>query len=140
MVQHLVIMRQTKNKSGLATICTNYLSTSIYELAFNHKVNSTFAILNRLPRTTNNRQFWSVVNNTNRATNDNTDNTGILNRLQGRPQDLGGEGAKNFFFRFGNLHVAKRHAAHGEAMRIARGVRGHASPRKFFKTMQFGAF
>ena len=53
--------------------------------------------------------------------------------LQGRPQDLGGGGAKNFFFfRFRNLHVAKRHAAHGEAMRIARGVRGHAPPRKFF--------
>ena len=60
---------------------------------------------------------------------------------QGRPQDLGGVGAKIFFFlRFGNLHVAKRHAAHGEAMRIARGVRGHAPPRKFFKTVQFGAF
>ena len=60
--------------------------------------------------------------------------------LQGRPQDLGGGGPRNFFFRFGNLHVAKRHAAHGEAMRIARGVRGHAPPRKFFKTVQFGAF
>ena len=59
---------------------------------------------------------------------------------QGRPQDLGGGGANNFFFRFGNLHVAKRYAAHGEAMRIARGVRGHAPPRKFFKTVQFGAF
>ena len=59
---------------------------------------------------------------------------------QGRPQDLGGGGAKNFFFRFGNLHVAKRHAAHGEAMRIARGVRGHTPPRKFLKTVQFGAF
>ena len=45
------------------------------------------------------------------------------------------EGGVNilFFFRFGNLHVAKRHAAHGEAMRSARGVRGHAPPRKFFK-------
>ena len=49
-------------------------------------------------------------------------------------------GGKKFFFRFGNLHVAKRHTAHGEAMRIARGVRGHAPPRKFFKTVQFGAF
>ena len=49
-------------------------------------------------------------------------------------------GAKKFFFRFGNLHVAMRHAAHGEAMRIARGVRGHAPPRNFFKTVQFGAF
>ena len=50
---------------------------------------------------------------------------------QGRPQDLGGGGAKNFFFRFGEF---------GEAMRIARGVRGHAPPRNFFKTVQFGAF
>ena len=69
---------------------------------------------------------------------------------QGRPQDLGGGGQENYF-RFGNLHVAKRHAAHGEAMRIARGVwefacreargvREHAPPRKFFKTVQFGAF
>ena len=59
---------------------------------------------------------------------------------QGRPQDLGGGGPRNFFFRFGNLHVAKRHAAHGEAMRSARGIRGHAPPRNFFKTVQFGAF
>ena len=51
-----------------------------------------------------------------------------------------GGGQEFFFFRFGNLHVAKRHAAHGEAMRIARGVRGHVPPRKFFKTVQFGAF
>ena len=51
-----------------------------------------------------------------------------------------GRGGPRIFFRFANLHVAKRHAAHGEAMRIARGVRGHAPPRKFFKTMQFGAF
>ena len=33
-----------------------------------------------------------------------------------------GEGQEFFFFRFGNLYVAKRHAAHGEAMRFARGV------------------
>ena len=52
----------------------------------------------------------------------------------------GGGGQEFFFFRFGDLHVAKRHAAHGEAIRIARGVRGHAPPRKFFKTVQFGAF
>ena len=52
-----------------------------------------------------------------------------------------GGGAKNFFFfRFGNLHDAKRHAAHGEPMRFARGVRGHSPPRKFFKMVQFGAF
>ena len=60
-------------------------------------------------------------------------------QLRGVPRIWEG-GAKNFFFRFGNLHVAKRHAAHGEAMRIARGVRGHAPPRKFFKTVQFSAF
>ena len=64
----------------------------------------------------------------------------LVGRHQGRPQDLGGGGPRNFFFRFGNLHVAKRHAVHGEAMRISRGVRGHAPPRKFFKTVQFGAF
>ena len=58
---------------------------------------------------------------------------------QGRPQDLGG-GAKNFFFRFGNLHVAKRHAAHGEAMRIARGFGGMLPRENFVKTVQFGAF
>ena len=51
-----------------------------------------------------------------------------------------GGGQEIFFFRFENLHVAKRHAAHGKAMRIARGVRGHAPPRNFFKTVQFGAF
>ena len=60
---------------------------------------------------------------------------------QGRPQDLAGGGARIFFFRFGNLHVAKRHAVHGQAMRFARGVRGHAPPRIFvFKMVQFGAF
>ena len=59
---------------------------------------------------------------------------------QGRPQDLAGGGAKNFFFRFVKLYVAKRHAAHGFAMRFARGVRGHAPPRKFFKMVQFGTF
>ena len=59
---------------------------------------------------------------------------------QGRPQDLGGGGPRIFFFRFGNLHVAKQHAAHGKAMRMARGVRGHAPPKFFFETVQFGAF
>ena len=42
-----------------------------------------------------------------------------------------GGGQEFVFLRFVNLHVAKRHAAHGEAMRLARGVRGHAPPRKF---------
>ena len=52
--------------------------------------------------------------------------------IQGRSQDLGGGGPRIFFFRFGNLHVAKRHAAHGEAMRIARGGSGACSPEKIF--------
>ena len=60
--------------------------------------------------------------------------------ITGASPGFGRKGPRNFFFRFWNLHVAKRHAAHGEAMRIARGVRGHAPPRKFFKTVQFGAF
>ena len=64
----------------------------------------------------------------------------MLCQYQGRPQDLGGGGQEIFFLRFGNLHVAKRHAAHGKAMRIARGVWGHAPPRNFFKMVQFGAF
>ena len=48
---------------------------------------------------------------------------------QGRTQDLGGGGAKKFFFQIWEF-----------ACRIARGVWGHAPPRKFFKTVQFGAF
>ena len=40
---------------------------------------------------------------------------------------------KMYLEKCGYLHGAKRHA-------FARGVRGHASPRKFFKMMQFGAF
>ena len=52
--------------------------------------------------------------------------------IRGVPRIWEGGGPRIFFVRFGNLHVAKRHAAHGEAMRIARGVRGHAPPRKFF--------
>ena len=36
------------------------------------------------------------------------------------------------FLRFGNLRVAKRHAAHGEAMRFANWVREHAPPKIFF--------
>ena len=49
-------------------------------------------------------------------------------------------GVKIFFFKFGYLHVAKRLAAHGKAMRVARGVRGHASPIIFLKMVHFGAF
>ena len=52
---------------------------------------------------------------------------------QGRPQDLGGGGPRIFFFRFVNLHVAKRHAAHGEAMRIARGFGGMLPQENFLK-------
>ena len=63
-----------------------------------------------------------------------------LSSIAGASPGFGRGGGQEFFSRFGNLHVAKRHAAHGEAMRIARGVRGHAPPRNFFKTVQFGAF
>ena len=60
-------------------------------------------------------------------------NGNIIDYVAGASPGFGrGGGQEFFFFRFGNLHVAKRHAAHGEAMRIARGVRGHAPPRKFF--------
>ena len=56
---------------------------------------------------------------------------------------FGKGGAKNFFYRFGNLHAAKRHAAHSEAMRFARGVWGHAPPRNFLKwcnLVRFGVY
>ena len=49
-------------------------------------------------------------------------------------------GQEFIIFRIANLHVASRHAAHGKVMRIVRGVRGHAPPRKIFKTVQFNAF
>ena len=51
-----------------------------------------------------------------------------------------GRGEPRIFFRFGNLHVAERHAAHGEAMRFARGVRGHAPRLIFFKMVRFGVY
>ena len=51
--------------------------------------------------------------------------------------------AKNFVFRFGNLHVAKRHAAHGEAMRFVRGF-GGMPPREIFlkwcNLVRFGVY
>ena len=53
------------------------------------------------------------------------------NIFQGRPQDLAGGGPRIFFFRFVNLHVAKRHAAHGKAMRFASGF-GGMPPRENF--------
>ena len=40
-----------------------------------------------------------------------------------------GRGGQDFFFQIWEF-----------ACREARGVRGHAPPRKFFKTVQFGAF
>ena len=64
----------------------------------------------------------------------------ISEMWQGRPQDLAWGGPRIFFFRFGNLHVAKRHVAHGEDMRIARRVRGHAPPRNFSKWCNFVRF
>ena len=67
--------------------------------------------------------------------------TSHTKHIAGASPGFGRGGGQEFFFvRFGNLHVARRHAAHGEAMRIVRGVRGHAPPRKIFKTVQFGAF
>ena len=48
-----------------------------------------------------------------------------------------------FFFRFGNLHVVKRHAAHGEAMRFARWVPGHAPreiSKKWCNLVRFGVY
>ena len=59
---------------------------------------------------------------------------------RGVPRIWQGGGPRIFFSRFGNLHVAKRHAAHGKAMLFARGVRGHAPPRKFFKMVRFGVY
>ena len=50
-----------------------------------------------------------------------------------------GRGAKNFYFRFGNLHFARRHAAHGKAMHCARGF-GGMPPRDFFKMVRFGVY
>ena len=55
--------------------------------------------------------------------------------MQGRPQDLGGGGGKNIFFSDLGICMSR-----SDMLRIAKGVRGHAPPRKFFKTVQFGAF
>ena len=68
--------------------------------------------------------FFTRYKNT-RYTNQDTDTR------HGRPQDLGGGGKNFLFFRFVNLHVAKRHAAHGEAMHIARGFGGMLPREKF---------
>ena len=55
-------------------------------------------------------------------------------RSQGRSQDLG-EGYLEICMSQSDMPYV-----HGEAMRFARGIRGHVSPRKFFKMVQFGAF
>ena len=63
-------------------------------------------------------------------------------RSRGVPRIWQG-GPRIFFFGFGNLHVAKRHVAHGEAIRFARWVRGHAPPRNYFKwcnLVRFGVY
>ena len=56
--------------------------------------------------------------------------TNLYDKYRGVPRIWEGGGARIFFSDLGIC----------EAMRIARGVRGHAPPRKFFKTVQFGAF
>ena len=62
----------------------------------------------------------------------------------GASPGFGRGGPRIFFFRFANLHVAKGNAAHGEAMRFARGVRGHAPPRGIFlkwcNLVRFGVY
>ena len=55
------------------------------------------------------------------------------NDVPGASPGFGRGGGQEFFFQIWEF-------ACREAMRIARGVRGHAPPRKFFKTVQFGAF
>ena len=52
----------------------------------------------------------------------------------GASPGFGRGGAKNFFFQICDF------ACREATCCIARGVRGHAPPRKFFKTVQFGAF
>ena len=52
---------------------------------------------------------------------------------QGRSQDLAGGGPRILEVGFGSLHVVKRHAAHGEAMRFTRGGRGMLPRENFLK-------
>ena len=53
-------------------------------------------------------------------------------------------GGNNSFFRFGMLNVAKRHAAHGEAMRALLGEFGGMLPRENFlklcNLVRFGVY
>ena len=56
-----------------------------------------------------------------------------MSGFQGRIRDLEGGGAKIFFFRFGNLHVAKRHAVHAwRSHALFRGFGGMHSREKNF--------
>ena len=59
---------------------------------------------------------------------------------RGVPRIWQGGGGKNFFSSDLEICIRDMHTAHGEAMSFARGVRGHAPPRKFFKMVQFGVF
>ena len=51
-----------------------------------------------------------------------------------------GRGGQEFFFLDLGICMSRSDMLRMEAMRIDRGVRGHAPPRNFFKTVQFGAF
>ena len=55
------------------------------------------------------------------------------NKIQGRPQDLGGGGGGQefFFFRFGNLHVAK--PCHAKPCALLGGFGGMLPREKFLK-------
>ena len=53
--------------------------------------------------------------------------------ISGASPGFGRGGAKNFFFKFGNLHVAKRHAAHGEACALLGGFGGMLPRENFLK-------
>ena len=70
-----------------------------------------------------------------------------IHKVSGVSRILFRGGFKIFLEKLGYLHGAKRHAARGKAPcsawrshAFARGVRGHAPPRKFLKMVQFGAF
>ena len=61
--------------------------------------------------------------------------------IPGASPGFGRGGAKKFFFQIWKFACREAtYAAHGKAMRFARGVRGHAPPRNFFKMVQFGGF
>ena len=113
---HLCLIITIDRARSTLLVTVNTVRTCVYFAANVGKLSYLFIILMR---------YKMVVN---------------VQYISGASPGFGRWGAKNFFFRLGNLHVAKRHAAHGKTMRIAWGVRGHAPPRKNFKRMQFGAF